>query len=143
MLNKVNELLGLVIEVGAEEMFLRVAMENVFLNVVARRLFIQYHEKIGSQFFIEILSGNLPQIIAEKMSIEGEKDKVLKMLICLKRTANLLGLDVFYEYKFKQVASEIVEGKKVGGSSGELIDLWREVSEGNVQGGDVHHDFFY
>lgn len=79
------------------------------MNPVARRVFIQFHEKIDSQFFIEILSGNLPQMISEKSNSSEEIDKVLKLLICLKRSAIMLGLDIFYDYKFKQIAQKVMD----------------------------------
>ena len=107
-------------------------MDNVFVNPVARRVFIQFHEKINSQFFIEILSGNLPKLISEKSNNSTESEKVLKLLICLKRSANMLGMDAFYDYKFKQIANKIMDNNVEHGVSTELVDLWKEVSEGSM-----------
>ena len=70
--------------------------------------------------------------MSEKTSGSEENDKVLKLLICLKRSAGMLGMDAFYDYKFKQIAQKIMDNSGLHGISSELVDLWREVSEGNL-----------
>lgn len=55
------------------------------------------------------MSGNIPSIIEEKIEVVAERNKILKILICLKRSASFLGLDVFYEFKFKQLSIKMMK----------------------------------
>lgn len=128
-LNKVSELASLVFSAEQEQQeVLMQTVPHAFANPIARRLFIQYHEQITSELFIEIISGPLPAIMAEEINSGEQRDKALKLLICLKRSASQLGLDMFYQFKFKALCLNLLQGISKSGSSLELIDLWRDVS---------------
>jgi hypothetical protein len=105
------------------------AADSFFANPVARRLFIHYHEKITTQLYMEILGGQLPAIIEECIINTEQTNNALKLLICLKRSAALLGLESFYNYKLTRLSDRLLATISKSDASHQLVDLWKEISK--------------
>ena len=58
----------------------------------------------------------------------GQADKALKILICLKRVAIMLGLDTFYEFKFQNLEEKITFALRRNEVNDQLLNLWQEVA---------------
>ena len=63
----------------------------------------------------------------ENLNKKREVNTVIKVLICAKRVSSLLGLDLFYEFKFKVISNNLEKYKIDSLIDQELVKLLKEV----------------
>lgn len=106
--NKMYELaLAVIKKTNQEGEYLRLSSSTLLSNNLARRIFIQHHEKMSPQLFIDLLAGPLPCQLTKALTNNHQKRSALKLLICLKRSSSLLGLERFFDFKFKALSDQL------------------------------------
>lgn len=97
-------------------------------NRISRRIFVRHHEKMNLNTFVGILSGPIPGQLIADLEDSMENQTSLKVMICLKRSSSLLGVDSFFYYKFpRKVCEKLSKASTSISSSNELMEIWMEV----------------
>ena len=100
-----------VVEERLMKKYLDMAASTLTNNILSRRVFILFHEKMTEQQLIAVLSQGLPASLLRLMSCDREMEIGLKLLICLKRSVNRLGLNRVFWYACKPLIKRVLSCK--------------------------------
>jgi hypothetical protein len=113
---------------------LELAAATLTNNVVSRRIFILLHESMCEQQLIAIM-GVLPCALHRLLASAEERENGLKLLICLKRAVNRLGLNRVFWCSCRTLLQQAIafRTEPLSEASQELYELFEEIMQDEIQ----------
>lgn len=119
---------------SATARILDLATSTLTNNVASRRVFILLHEQMSEPQLIAIM-GSLPAALHRMLACGEERENGLKLLICLKRAVNRLGLGRIFWCSCRTLVQQVLglRSAPLPESSLELYELLEDIMQDEIQ----------